>query len=248
MALSDGLRAVGAWRRAAGASLLLPFAGLLLPAAPLLPTGVLRAQDTPPLELSLAPDRADMLSFRLGDILGEGSIREALDAGLPLRIVVTVELWKDRFFDSQEGREDWRATVLHDPLSGGYRLRTSGLRAVDATFESLEETRAALQRTVRPALPLRPGESGRYYYTGTLVVQTFSASDLEELQRWLRGDLGPAVAGEGDVDDALGEGARRLLVRLLGLPTRKYRTRTRTFEYPPPPDGAPLSPGPRGGR
>lgn len=231
-------RADGSARGHARSALLLT--GLLLFAGPLLSAGPLRAQENPPLELSVAPDRTDLLSFGLGDVLGERSIREALEAGLPLRIAVTVELWEDRFFDSQKGREDWRATVLHDPLSGVYRLRTSGPRSVDMTLESLEETGRALQRTVR--LVLRPGEAGRYYYTGILEVQTFSASDLEELQRWLRGDLAPAVAGEGGFDDALGEGARRLFVRLLGLPTRKYRTRTPTFEYRPPSEGAPLNP------
>ncbi len=236
--MGERRRAAGPARGHARSALLL--SGLLLFAGPLLPVGPLRAQENPPLELSVAPDRTGMLSFGLGDVLGERSIREALEAGLPLRIAVTVELWEDRFFDSQAGREDWRATVLHDPLSGVYRLRTSGPRGVDVTLESLDETRVTLQRTIR--LPLRPGEAGRYYYTGTLEVQTFSASDLEELQRWLRGDLAPAVAGEGGVDDALGEGARRLFVRLLGLPARKYRTRTPTFEYRPPSEGAPLNP------
>lgn len=207
---------------------------LALVAALVVPGG-LASQEAAPLELVVAPRRTSLVSFRLGDILREGSLQEALEAGLPLRIVVAVELWQDKFFDDQEGRTDWRATVVHDPLSGEFRLRTSEPQATDETLASLEETRLQLQRTVR--LSLRPAEEGRFYYTGSMEVQTFSASDLEELQRWLRGDLAPAVAGEGDMDDALGEGMRRLLVRLLGLPTQRYRTRTPTFEYRPPAGG-----------
>ena len=45
-------------------------------------------------------------------------------------------------------------------------------------------------------MPLKPREQGRYYYLGQVQVETLSLTDLEELQRWLHGDLAPAVKGD----------------------------------------------------
>jgi hypothetical protein len=89
---------------------------------------------------------------------------------------------------------------------------------------------AALQD--RFELPLAPEEAGRFYYLGEVRVETLSLSDLEELQTWLRGDLAPAVSGEGRVEDAVGSGVRRMLVRMLGLPARRLRVRSPAFEIP----------------
>lgn len=168
-----------------------------------------------------------ILSVRLGSILDDGGLRRALHSGLPLRVRLHVELWKDRFFDSQRGGADWRATVVYDPLARNYRVETSSDRTVQAVA-TLADVGAILSSSF--AVPLRPGESGRFYYLGVLEVETLSLSDLEELQRWLRGDLAPAVAGEEEVENAMERGVRRLVVRALGLPARRYRVRTETFE------------------
>ena len=82
-------------------------------------------------------------------------------------------------------------------------------------------------------LPLRPREQGRYYYLGRVEVETLSLSDLEELQRWLRGDLAPAVVGDEAVQTAVGRGVRRALIRILGLPARRFRVRTPAFAFRP---------------
>ncbi|HEX7050775.1 MAG TPA: hypothetical protein VF188_11275, partial [Longimicrobiales bacterium] len=74
-----------------------------------------------------------------------------------------------------------------------------------------------------------PVRSGRYYYTATLELETLSLSDLEELERWLEGELEPAVSGEGSVPGALGQGMKRLLIRVLGLPARTFEARSEMF-------------------
>ena len=168
-----------------------------------------------------------VLRVRLGSILEDGGLQRALRSGLPLRIRVQVELWRDRFFDSQKGRADWRATVVYDPLARNYRVETSADRRVRAV-SSLSEVGRILSLSF--GVPLRPTEEGSYYYLGVLEVETLSLSDLEELQRWLGGDLAPAVAGEQEVEGAVERGVRRLVVRVLGLPARRYRVRTETFE------------------
>lgn len=209
--------------------------GLLL--GSLLPRSGLVAQSTeaaPPMELRLDREGGS-LEVVLGDFLESEGLSSSLQSGLPLRIHLVAELWKDRFFDSQEGRIEWRATILYEPLGRRYEVRTSavdgggdpGVRSVT----TLGAARLELQRSL--VVPLRPMSEGTFYYTATMEVETLSLSDLEELQRWLKGELAPAVSGDGDVEGAMGRGVKRLMVRMLGLPTRRFRDRTPTFRFDP---------------
>lgn len=182
-----------------------------------------------PLSLEVEP-ATGRLTLRLGPVLDDGGIRRAIHSGLPVRIRVRVELWSDGFFDGQEGEAQWRATVVQDPLDRSYRVETSSGDG-PRTVPSLQGAAYLLGRAFE--VPLRPDRDGSYYYLAFLEVETLSLSDLEELQRWLRGDLAPAVSGEEEVETALGRGMRRLVVRVLGLPTRRYRVRSPTFEADP---------------
>lgn len=188
-----------------------------------------------PVELRVDPGNGALV-VRLGALLEGGDLEGALHSGLPVRIHVVAELWKDRFFDSQEGRAEWRASVVYDPLEGRYRVLTSeagegGAEPEGRTVASLAAVRGELRRSF--TLPLRPRSEGRFYYMATVEVETLSLTDLEELQRWLQGDLAPAVGGEGNVEGALGQGVKRLMVRMLGLPVRRVRARTPSFPFDP---------------
>lgn len=193
----------------------------------LLPGRPLAAQDdeSPPVTLEVEPTTG-ALQVGLGDLLSEGGLRRAIHQGLPVRIGIRAELWSDGFFDSQKGVAEWKASVVYDPVQRVYRVEvgTGG----DQTVGSLEEAAQTLRE--RFSLPIRPSEPGRYYYLAVVEMETLSLSDLEELSRWLRGDLAPAVAGEEDVEGAVARGVRRLFVRALGLPARRLRLRTGTFE------------------
>jgi hypothetical protein len=183
------------------------------------------AQETgAPMELRLRSGEGSVQVI-LGEILERPGVRQSLEAGLPVRIGIVVELWRDRVVDALEGRHEWRGTVVMDPLSGRYRTETDG--GAVGEFVSLAGARAFLQGQLQ--IPLAPGREGRFYYLGRMEVETLSLSDLEELRRWLQGDLGAAVEGEESVGGALGRGLRRLLVRALGLPVQRYQTRTPTF-------------------
>ncbi len=187
-------------------------------------------QDTAPLYLSVSEETGE-LRIRIGDLLTEGGITEALHSGLPVRIRIAAELWKDGFFDSQKGRGEWRASVIYDPLGGRYRVATGTAGSAELSADTLAEVHEALRSGFH--LPLRPREPGRFYYLGQVEVETLSLSDLEELQRWLRGDLAPAVVGDEPVQTAVGRGLRRALIRILGLPARRFRVRTPAFEFGP---------------
>ena len=161
------------------------------------------------------------------DLLSDESLVEAVTSGLPLRIRLRIQLWKDGFFDSQKGQYEWRATVLFDPLTRRFRIQTSDRAEAEVEVNTLEEAKQALKRNLE--IPLRPRESGDFYYSALVEMQTLSLSDLEEVQRWLQGELVSAVAGEGDVDGALAKGARRVLVRMLGLPAKRFTGQAEKF-------------------
>ncbi len=168
-----------------------------------IPVTRLGAQETEPLRFEIVPETGEAV-VEIIDLFSDPSLVNAVLSGLPLRIRVRVQLWKDGFFDNQKGQYDWRASILFDPLTRRYGVQTSERTGAKVEVNTLEEARAALQLTLN--IPLRPSESGRYYYIAAVEMETLSLSDLEELQRWLQGDLAPVVAGGRDVEGALAKG------------------------------------------
>jgi hypothetical protein len=120
--------------------------------------------------------------------------------------------------------------VIYEPLERTYHVVSGGdsLRVL----ATLRDVNTSLAHSLR--LPLRPTRRGKFYYIAQVELETLSLSDLEELRRWLRGDLGAAVRGDEDVQGALAKGMNRLLVRVLGVPARRERLRTPAFEWAPP--------------
>lgn len=185
----------------------------------------LRGQDERETYISVAP-QSGAVQIEVGRLLGDRALEAAVYEGLPLRIRVDVELWSDGFFDSEAGSEEWRASIVYDPVTLDYEVRIGDGEPQE--FGTLSAARTHLESAF--ALNLRPGRPGRYYYLAVVELETLSLSDLDELRRWLDGDLRPAVGGD-DVDGALTQGVRRLFVRALGLPTRRVRLRTQAFTY-----------------
>jgi hypothetical protein len=163
----------------------------------------------------------------LGRLLQDRALADLIHQGLPLRITVDAELWRDRLFDSEASRAQWKASVLYDPVTLFYDVQVLGQDPV--SFPDLGEVRAYLQESFD--LDLRPREPGRYYYLAVVEMESLSLSDLEELRRWLRGDLAATDGERNDTDGAVGRGVRRLFVRALGLPTRRVRLRTPAFTF-----------------
>ena len=117
--------------------------------------------------------------------------------------------------------------MWYEPLSGTYRVETAEttIGLASSPGEAAQLLRA------EASSGLAPDEAGSYYYLGRIEIETLSLSDLEELRRWLRGELAPAVGGDETVGGALGRGMRRLFVRALGLPAVRYETRTPEFDW-----------------
>jgi hypothetical protein len=66
----------------------------------------------------------------------------------------------------------------------------------------------------------------------TLDVQILGASDLDEVNRWRKGELEPAIHGERDPGTALTRSIRMLASRLLGGDSREFEATTPAFRSP----------------
>lgn len=164
--------------------------------------------------------------LRVRDILADEELEAAVRSGLPVRIRFRVELWRDGFIDDLMASEQWTAVLTYDALSEQYvaRMRADARARIFPDFAS---ARKAIETAY--VVSLRPQPRGRYYFTGSVDIETLSLSDLEELERWLKGELQPAVSGDRSIPGAIGQGARRLFIRVLSLPERRLEARSERF-------------------
>lgn len=164
-------------------------------------------------------------------LLADGRVHDLLVNGFPARIRYTVERWAvKRLFDDLRASSEWDVVVRHDPLRNVFRvIRVRGEDAVVVgSYTSLTGADSALGAPARSGItPPHRGE--RSYYSLRVDVEMLSVNDLDELERWLRGEARPAVRGDRNPGTALERGARTLLVRVLGGERRRYTARTGKF-------------------
>lgn len=166
---------------------------------------------------------------RTENLLNDGRWLSALRSGLPLRLHYRIELWHSRggWFDDYERQAEWDVVVRHEPLLDQYTVLTlSGGGRRERRYATLDALAAALGFSYRIAI--RPEGTGPYYYSASVEISTLSDSDLDELERFLQGDLGGVPSGES-FGDAVGRGARRLILRLAGLPRVRLEARSGEF-------------------
>ena len=193
--------------------------------------GVAAAQASPPAPSLTVTLQSEVPRVQSTGLLADGRFVALMRSGFPLRLHYRLELWKVRasWFDQFVREVPWDAVARHDPLADDFVLiRTGGSVTRYATPEELAR---ALE--IPYTIPLRPpssgGGGGRFYFLCRLEVTTLNDTDLEELSRWLKGDVGPAVSGEGNFGEALVRGAQRVLVRIAGLPRQRLEARSPTF-------------------
>jgi hypothetical protein len=154
----------------------------------------------------------------------------ALRSGLPVRLHYRVEVWRSRgaWFDTFERQAEWDVLIRHEPLLDQYTLLTFvGAARQERRYATLDALGAAVAFAYQ--VNVRPVDAGRYYYIASLEVTTLSDSDLDELERFLAGELGPADEEDENLGDALGRGATRFLLRLAGLPSLRLEARSQPF-------------------
>jgi hypothetical protein len=185
------------------------------------------------LEVRLTPDTAQGGArapvVRSENLLGDGRWLSTLRSGLPLRLHYRIEIWRSRdgWMDQLTRQVYWDVVLRHEPLLDEYTMLTIfGSRVQERRYATLDALTAALAFAYQ--INVSPGNPGTYYYTATLEVSTLSDADLDELERFLEGDLEEA-RGEGGVGAALERGATRFLLRLAGLPSLRLEARTGRF-------------------
>jgi hypothetical protein len=164
-------------------------------------------------------------------LLADASMRDLLSNGFPARLHYRLERWASgRWFDDLKATVEWDVILKYDVLGKRYQTVRVVNRKVEALgdFGSVDDAEGAAEGPYRPAISL-PKKGQRGYYNLLLDVETLSLTDLDEVERWLRGELKPAVSGKKNPGTALGRGVRTLVVRLLGGEKRHYEARTGTF-------------------
>jgi Domain of unknown function (DUF4390) len=187
------------------------------------------------LQVTLAQDSSPRGSrapiVRSENLLGSNSRWLAsLRSGLPVRLHYRVEVWRSRegWFDTFGRQAEWDVLVRHEPLLDQYTMMTFvGASRQERRYATLDALGAALAFAYQ--VNVRPNEPGRYYYTASLQVSTLSDSDLDELERFLAGDLDQNPDDGENLGDVLGRGATRFLLRLAGLPSLRLEARSDLF-------------------
>lgn len=169
--------------------------------------------------------------IQVTNLLGDGEFVSLMRAGLPLRLHYRLELWRSvsNWFDGHVGEAGWDAVAHYDPLADDFVLvRTGGATTRASTADALGRAIAVPYKVT-----LAPTSPGRYYYVCRLDVTTLNETDLQEIERWLKGEVAPAVQGGGDLGDAIVRGAQRVLVRIAGLPRLSLEARSESFRVGP---------------
>jgi hypothetical protein len=158
-------------------------------------------------------------------LFSDPDMRDLVRSGFPASLRFRLELWRSGgLFNDLEGRQEWELIVQYDPSAQRYRVvRRQGGRLEDlGSFATLATAQSVLERPLRiTLLPRRAG--ARYYYNLALDIEALSVSDMDELERWLRGVRGGTAA------TALGSGVRTLMLRMLGGERRHFEKRSSSF-------------------
>ena len=205
----------------------LALAGSLLFSAPLVAQKVR-------VEVHAPPERAwaeQAPSVSSAGLLTDAAMRDLLANGFPARLHYRLERWKSgRWFDDLQAASEWDVILKYDVLSKRYQVARVVNNKAEALGDhgTLEAAANAAEAPYQTAISL-PRRGQRGYYNLMLDVEMLSLSDLDEVERWLRGELKPAVRGERNPGTALTRGVRTIVVRLLGGEKRHYEARSGTF-------------------
>ena len=194
-----------------------------------------RAQRSPAIQVNapaqqVASEEGPTISS--SGLLSDASMRDLLANGFPARLHYRLERWAvGRWIDDIKAGVEWDVIVKFDVLSKKYqtfRIVNDTARSL-GEYERLDDAAQAVESPYRVTIAL-PKKGQRTYYNLLLDVETLSLSDLDEVERWLRGELKPAVRGQKNPGTAVTRGLRTLVVRLLGGEKRHYEARSGTFK------------------
>lgn len=151
-----------------------------------------------------------------------------LREGLPVRLQYRLELWRSRegWFDVLDRQLEWTVVIRHEPLLDQFSVVR--LLPPNQARQNRYATPGGLASALGSGIQFQiaPRDAGNYYYAASLSVATLSDSDLDAFERVLRGEIDADGSGGG----GLAQRARRLVLRLAGLPALSLSTRSESFE------------------
>lgn len=162
------------------------------------------------------------------NLFADADMRDLVRSGFPASLRYRLELWNATgLFDNLEENVEWEIIVQYDPSAARYNVVSRRGGRIDdlGSYQTLASAQAVIERPYRaPLVPKRPGT--RYYYTLALTIEALSVSDMDQLERWLRGVRGGTAAS------AVGSGIRTLMLRMLGGEKRTFTGKSPSFNAP----------------
>ena len=128
-------------------------------------------------------------TLRVQNVFSE-RIAQTLDRGMPVTVVVTVDVWQDRtgWFDRLVGEQTIMLRAFRNAWSEDFTLRRDG--EGDRTISDLRVLEQEIARPMRvrvvPVTRLAPGD--RYYAIIHASVKPLTVEDLEAVEKWLSGE------------------------------------------------------------
>ncbi len=164
-------------------------------------------------------------------VLSSGQIRSLVSNGFPARMHYKLEQWSvGRIFDNLKRTVEWDVVVRFDPLVKNFQVyRVIGDKVT--RLGDYPDFNSAVLTAEGPFVTLMPPpkRGQRSYYSIVLEVESLSLTDLDEVERWLRGELKPAIRGDKNPGTAVSRGLGTLFVRLMGGDKRRYEARSGKF-------------------
>jgi hypothetical protein len=163
-------------------------------------------------------------------LLDDPRLEELTRNGFPARMHWRLELWSaGTLVNEFEGAQEWDVLVRFDPLAKEWVVTRGSADEVVrlGRFDKWSEATAVAQSATRAPLPAT--KVRRHYYIGRVTVRVLSLTDLREAELWLKGEVGPAVRGEGSAGSVFGRFFRAVAARLLGAEQRVYEGRSIVF-------------------
>jgi hypothetical protein len=174
---------------------------------------------------------AEAPSVRSSALLSDAPMRQLLINGFPARLHYRMERWATGgWFDDIKAAAEWDVVVKYDALGKRYHVfRAVGNRAIElGSYATVAEAEEMVSAPFRAPISL-PRRGQRSYYNLVLDIEILSLTEIDEVERWLRGELKPAVRGKKNPGTAVSRGMRTLIVRLLGGEKRRYEARSGAF-------------------
>jgi hypothetical protein len=129
------------------------------------------------------------VTLRVDDAFSD-RIATTLDRGMPVTVVVTVDVWQNRtgWFDKLMAEQTVVLRAFRNAWSDDFTLRRG--REPDRMITTRDELEQEIARPMRvrvlPAARLAPAD--RYYAIVTTSVKPLTVEDLEAVEKWLSGE------------------------------------------------------------